>query len=207
MLGGRMEDAMRYLISLLMPTLLLLGQPVRAADISTLAVCTIGVFSEINHTHNWSGKAPAGCPARVAVEKRADGTFITAWITKGATGGWARTAFTAAMGYAEIADKGELLKAGKEIRSRADRLGRCLESLVAVKDPLECRYSANKSHLVGEETGTRHDWLIWLDDNGRHAVVEYSFGDTELTPTPPADLPGDQPLQFNMLLDIHKKRQ
>jgi hypothetical protein len=198
---------MRYLISLFMPVFLLIGQPAWAADLSTLAECTVKVFGEINHTHKWTGKAPEGCSARVVVEKRQDGAFITAWVTEGAAGGWARTAFTAAMGYAEMADKNELIKAGKEIRSRAGRLGRCLESLITVNDPLECRYRANKSYLVGEETGTRHDRLIWLDDNGRHAVVEYSFGDTEFEATPPADLPGDQPLQFDLNLDIHQRRQ
>jgi uncharacterized membrane protein YgcG len=109
------------------------------------------------------------------------------------------------MGYAEMADKSDVIKAGKEIQSRGVRLGRCLESLITVKDPLECRYQANKSYLVGEETGTRHDWLIWLDDKGRHTVVEYSFGNTEFNPTSPADLPGNQPLQFEMNQDINLK--
>jgi hypothetical protein len=196
---------MRFLISLFMPILFLIGQTASAADISTLAECTVKVFSEINRTHKWSGKAPAGCPAGVVVEQRQDGAFTSAWVTEGGRGGWARTVFTAAMGYAEIADKNDVVKVGKEIRSRAGRLGRCLDSLIAVKDPLECRYHADKSYLVGDETGIRHEWLIWLDDNGRHTVIEYSFGNTELTPTPPADLPGGQPLLFNMIPDIHTK--
>jgi hypothetical protein len=196
---------MCLVIALFMPVLMFIAQPAWAADISTLAECTVRVFSEINRTHKWSGKAPEGCPARVIVEKRQDGVFITARISEGAAGGWARTAFTAAMGYAEMADKSDVVKAGKEILSRAGRLGRCLDSLIRVKDPLECRYNANKSYLVGEETGTRHDWFIWLDDNGRHAVVECSFGDTEFETTPPADLPGNQPLQFDMNQDFQLK--
>jgi len=182
-----------------------MGQPAAAADIQTLADCAVRVFSGISQTRAWSGKTPEGCPAHIFVEKRGDGVFITAWIAEGAPGGWARTAFTAAMGYAEMADKGAVVKAGKDIRSRAGRLGRCLDSFTAVRDPLECRYHADKSYLVGEETGTSHEWLFWLDDNGRHAVVEYVFGDTEITPSLPADLPNGQPMYFDMLLEIHPK--
>lgn len=196
---------MRYLISLFMPILLLMVQPACAADISTLAECSVKVFSEINRTRKWSGKTPAGCPAGVVVEKRPNGTFASAWVTEGGQGGWARTVFTAAMGYAEMADKNEVQNVGKEIRSRAGRLGRCLDSLIKVRDPLDCRYQANKSYLVGNETGTTLELVIWLDDNGRHTVVEYSFGNTEFTPLPPANLPGDQPLLFNMIPEIHPK--
>jgi len=171
--------------------LLSIGQPAVASDVRTLCDCTVRVFNGINKTRSWSGKAPEGCPAHIFVEKRGDGVFITAWIS--------------AMGYTELAEKGTVADAGKDIRSRAGRLGRCLDSFIAARDPLECRYHADKSYLVGEETGSMHEWLFWLDDNGRHAVVEYAFGDTEITPTLPADLPSGPPMYFDMLLDIHLK--
>ncbi|KAF0216294.1 MAG: hypothetical protein FD174_3748 [Geobacteraceae bacterium] len=194
---------MRYLVKFLMPVLLLITLPASAADITSLAQCATKVFKEINRTQKWTGQAPAGCPAQVAVEKRADGIFITVWAVEPAADGWVRTAFSAAAGYAEIADKKALAKAASDIMARAGRLGRCLDSIKTVNDPRECRSRATKSYLAGEVTGTENDRIIRLDDNGRHTVVQYSFGDTSATPTPPADLYESTPLP-PMIIDLHR---
>jgi len=194
---------MRFMIQLIIPTLLLAAFQARAAEITALADCANKVFTEINQTQKWSGKAPAGCSARIAVEKRPTGVFVTAWSTEAAEGGWIRTAFSAGMGYAEIARKKVLAAARQDILKRAGHLGRCLESINSVNDPLDCRDSATKSYLVGEETGIENKRLIWLDDNGRHTVAEFAFGDTDATPTPPADLMGGQPLLPGMIINLH----
>jgi hypothetical protein len=159
-----------------------------AADLSSLASCATKVFSEINQSHAWSGKAPAGCVARVTVEKWVDGAQVTTWITEQREERWVRTSFAVLMGYTEIADTKVLKKVNNEILSRARHLGRCLDSLIKVNDPQDCRYKATKDYYVGEKTGTEERWLIWLDDDGRRSVVEYLFGDTVATPSPPADL-------------------
>lgn len=194
---------MRYITRLFILALLSISFPASAADITSLAGCATRVFDEINHTHKWSGKTPAGCSAEVAVEQHPDGVFVTIWAIENAGNGWVRTAFSAAMGYDEIARKKELAKANRDIMARAGRLGRCLNSIIKVNDPLECRDHATKSYLVGEETGTENKRLIWLDDNGRYAVAEYSFGDTEATPDPPADLFSTPPLPPGTILDLH----
>lgn len=177
-----------------------------AAGVSGLADCTIKVFDEIHRTGAWSGKAPAGCPAGIRVEKRADGAFVTAWSRAGGSGGWERTAFSTAVGFGELARAPLLTAAGRDIRSRARHLERCLDSLLTVNDPLDCRYKAEKSYLVGEETGTMQDRLVWLDDDGRHAVVLYTSGDTEPTPDPPAELFSGQPLPpgIPLILDLRR---
>ncbi|MBE2887081.1 hypothetical protein [Geobacter anodireducens] len=196
---------MRYRILSIAMVYLLIAQPAAGADVGALATCTTRVFSEINLTRKWSGKAPAGCTATVAVEKRTDGIFVTAWAVEVTAGGWVQTALSSAAGYAELADKKTLARANSDIISRAARLGRCLDSIKAVNDPLECRTHATKSYLVDEVTGTEHNRLIWLDDNGRHTVVEYSFGDTEATPTPPADLFEGTPLQPGVIIHLYRE--
>lgn len=196
---------MRYRILAIAMVSLLATLPAAGADVRDLATCTTKVFNEINRTRQWSGKAPAGCAATVAVEKRADGIFVAAWTIEATAGGWVRTALSSAAGYAEVADKKILARANREIVSRAARLGKCLDSIKAVNDPLECRTHATKSYLVDEVTGTEHNRLIWLDDNGRHTVVEYSFGDTEATPTPPADLFEGTPIQPGVIIQLYRE--
>jgi hypothetical protein len=194
---------MRYITRLFIMALLSISFPASAADITSLAGCATRVFDEINRTHKWSGKTPAGCSAEVAVEQHPDGVFVTTWVVENAGDGWVRTAFSAAMGYDELARKKDLAKADRDIMARAGRLGRCLESIIKVNDPLECRDYSTKSYLVGEETGTENERLIRLDDNGRYAVAEYSYGDTEATPDPPADLFSSPPLPPGTILDLH----
>ena len=197
---------MRNLLSWLIPAFLLVSFPAHAADLVSLAGCANKVFTEINHTQKWSGKAPAGCPARVTVEKRPSGLFVIAWDIQNTDSGWIKTAFAAGMGYEELAGKNELADAKNDILSRARRIGRCLDSINAVNDPLECRDYATKSYLAGEETGTESNRLIWLDDSGRHTVAEYSFGTSTATPSPPADLLGGQPLPPGIIIDLHLRR-
>lgn len=178
---------MRYLL-LLLPIVLCFPAPAPAAELTGLAECATRVFKEISRTKKWSGKPPAGCPGKVVVEKRAAGVFVTTWVTETAGEGWVMTSFSTAAGYGELVDKKGLARASRDVMARAARLERCLESLKTVNDPGECRNKATKSYLVGDVTGTEHEQLIWLEDNGRHAVVDYSYGDTTETPQPPADL-------------------
>lgn len=193
---------MGHIITLIIPVLLFTTQPAFAADITDLADCATKVFNEINHTQKWSGKAPAGCSARVRVERHPTGLFVIVWDTETTDGGWVRTAFSAGMGYGELVEKKELSRARKDIMARAARIGRCLESIITVNDPLECRDRATKSYIAGEETGIENKRLIWLDDDGRHTVAEYSFGNTTATPSPPADLFDGQPLPPGMFIDL-----
>jgi len=194
---------MRYIIALIIPLFMFSTIPASAADITDLADCAVKVFREISRTHKWSGKAPAGCGARVRVERHASGLFVIVWDTEAIDGGWARTSFSAGMGYGELASKKELAQARRDIIARAGRIDRCLESIISVNDPLECRDRAAKYYLAGEETGIENKRLIWLDDNGRHTVAEYSYGNTTATPSPPADLEGGYPLPPNMIIDLH----
>lgn len=198
---------MGYIIALI--ALLFLSSPLAAsaADITGLADCASKVFSEINKTHKWSGKSPAGCTARVRVERRSSGVVVIVWDTEPADGGWIRTSFSAGMGYGELAVKKELASARRDIMVRAERLDRCLESIISVNDPLECRDRAAKYYLAGEETGIENKRLIWLDDDGRRAIAEYSYGNTTATPSPPADLEGGQPLPPGMIIDLHLFRR
>ena len=173
-----------------------------ASDVTKLAACTVKIFSEINRTHKWSGKPPEGCPATVALEKRSDGVFITIWKTDKVDGGWINAAFSAALGYWEIVSNRDLKNANHEIMSRAKRLAKCLDSILAVNDPLECRQKAVKSFLVGETSGTEKQKTIWLDDGGRHAVVEYSYGTDMTEPTGPPDIVETSPLPSGMVIDV-----
>jgi hypothetical protein len=194
---------MRYPVLLLALVPVFLSAQAPAADIPLLAGCTTKVFDEIHRTHKWSGKAPAACPATIVVEKRTDGVLVTAWATRSAEGGWVRTAFSGAMGYGEIASKKELARAGRDIMARARRLERCLDSINTVNDPLECRDRATKSYSAGEESGVENDRIVWLDDDGRHTVVEYAFGNTTATPSPPAELFNGQQQPPGMIIDLH----
>lgn len=197
---------MRYSALLPAAVLVFMGTEVLAADITLLAGCSNKVFDEIRRTRKWSGKAPAGCGASVIVEKRADGVLITVWTIRRGEGGWVKTAFSGAMGYDEIASKKELAKASRDILARAKRLERCLDSINTVNDPLECRDRATKSYAAGEESGVENDRVVWLDDNGRHTVLEYAFGNTEPTPSPPADLLNGQQLPPGTIIDLHLNR-
>ena len=196
---------MRYALLLALALMLVATEAV-ASDISLLAGCTNKVFNEINRTHKWSGKAPAACPATIVVEKRTDGVLVTAWAIRSVEGGWVRTAFSGAMGYGELARKKELAKAGRDIMARAKRLERCLDSINSVNDPLECRDRATKSYTAGEESGVENDRIVWLDDDGRHTVVGYAFGNATSTPGPPADLFNGQQLPTGMIIDLHMTR-
>lgn len=193
---------MKY-IMMIIAAIPLAAVPASAADITGLAECATKVFTDISRTRQWSGRAPGGCGPGIAVENRADGIFVTAWTNERADNGWVRTAFSAAMGYTEIARKKGLAAANHDILARARRIGRCLDSINRVNDPLECRDRATNSHLVGEESGSESKRFIWLDDNGRHTVAEYSFGSTAATPTPPTDLFEGQPLPPGMIIDLH----
>lgn len=189
---------------MLMTVVLMFGvRSALAQDVPALADCTAKVFAEIGRTGNWTGKAPAGCSARVALERRASGYFVTAWVIENADGGWVRTAFTGAMDSGEIASTKRLAKARRDIMARAGQLERCLKSINSVNDPLGCRDRATRSYLSGEESGTETKRLVWLEDEGRHTVVEFAFGTTSATPNPPVDLFNDTPLPPGVVLDLH----
>jgi hypothetical protein len=107
------------------------------------------------------------------------------------------------MGFFEVADRKALDRAGRDITARARRIGNCLESILRLNDPLECRDRAAKTYAVGEETGTEFQRTIWLDDNGRHAVAEYTYGDSSAAVSPPADLFNSPALPPGTILDFH----
>ncbi len=175
----------------LMATLfaLLLGSSsAYASDVNRLAACSVKIFKEINRTQKWSGKPPAGCPSTIAVEKRPDGAYVTVWHIEWVNGGWVNTAFSAAEGFWEIADKKGLARANRDIMSRAGRLGKCLDSIIASNDPRECRQKVIKSYNAGDVMGTEMQKTVWLDDNGRYAVVEFTYGDSVTEPSVPADI-------------------
>lgn len=184
-------------------TLLAVASAGYGQDVPRLAECGLKIFREINRTGKWSGKPSPDCRGSASVERRPSGIFVTTWVVEAAEGGWVRTAFSAAMDQAELAGKKSLSRAGGDVRERARHLQRCLGSILSVNDPLDCRDYATKSYVVDEESGTENRRLVWLDDNGRHTVVEYAFGTTSATPTPPADLFSGQPLPPNTVIDLH----
>ena len=200
------EETIRYSITLLVAALQLAGSIAYGREITGLADCVTKIFKEINRTGKWSGKPPASCPVKAAVEKRSSGIFVTTWAVDAVEGGWIRTAFTGAMDYGEVAVGKALRQAEKEIAARARHLERCLKSIITVNDPLDCRDYATKSYLVDEESGTETKRLVWLDDNGRHTVAEYAFGTTSATPTPPADLFSGQQLPPGTIIDLRVRR-
>ena len=192
---------MRYFVLLLFPLFLLAARPASAVDLGQLASCATSIFSEIHRTRAWSGKAPADCPARVRADKYSDGVLVTAWSRSGSPGAEVRTAFSVLMTYPEIAASKALAKANRDILVRGRHLERCLNSLITVNDPLDCRYKATKEYSVGETTGTERRWLVWIDDKGRQSLVEYLSGDTVFTPDPPVDLYSGEPLPPG--IDLH----
>jgi hypothetical protein len=137
------------------------------------------------------------------VEKRPAGIFVTAWNSGSSKHGWERVSLSVAMGFYEVANKKSLEKAGRDITVRAARIERCLNEIIRVNDPLECRDRATKSYLAGESTGIEYERQIWLDDNGRHSVVDYAFGDTNKAVSPPADLFGGPALPPGTNLNVH----
>lgn len=195
---------MRHLIWLTILFTLTSTVPVAAMDLMPLVDCSQKVFRGISKTKAWSGKAPEGCLAGINVEKRAEGIFVTTWSRESSEQGWVRLSFSSAMGFFEVADKKELKKAERDITARASRVGRCLDSIIRVNDPLECRDYATKTYSAGDEIGIEYKRTIWLDDNGRHSVVGYDYGDTRAAEIgPPADLFGGPALPPGTNLNIH----
>lgn len=194
---------MRYLFRLATLFVLTFCIPAQGLELRPLADCSIKVFREINRTRAWSGKQPDGCAVGIYVEKRPDGIFVTTWNSSNSEEGWGRTSLSAAMGFSEVANRKTLEKAGHDITARTARIERCLNSIIRVNDPLECRDYATKSHSAGEDTGVEYKRSIWLEDNGRHTVVEYAYGDTRAAVAPPADLFGGAALPPGTNLDIH----
>jgi len=197
---------MRNLPLLLALPFMLHSTVATADDLPRLATCANKVFNEISRTQKWSGKAPATCPPSIVVEKRHDGVLVTVWEIRNIQGGWIRSAFSGAMGYGELARKKDLANAGSDILERARHLDRCLDSINSTNNPLDCRDRATKSYLAGGESGVENDRIIWLDDNGRHAVAEYSYGSSSATPDPPADLFTGQQIKPGLTIDLHMKQ-
>jgi hypothetical protein len=194
---------MRFLFWLTTLCFLIQCQPVPAFELFPLADCSIKVFRNIHRSHVWSGKPPDGCMAEIYVEKRPAGIFVTTWNSGSSGYGWERVSLSVAMGFNEVADRKLLEKAGHDITARAARIERCLNEIIRVNDPLECRDHATKSYLSGEVTGIEHDRQIWLDDNGRHSVVDYAYGDSVVSVSPPTDLFSGPALPPGTKLNIH----
>ncbi len=194
---------MRYLVWIAALLSLSMSGDARALDVKPLADCSVKVFREINRNNSWSGRVPAGCSADVHVEKRVSGIFVTTWLSSSSHDGWERLALSSAMSFAEVARKQKLEKAGRDITDRAVRIGRCLDSIIRVNDPLECRDYATKTYSAGEDLGVEFNRSIWLDDSGRHSVVEYAYGDTERINADPADLFDGPALPPGLDLKLH----
>jgi hypothetical protein len=177
--------------------------PVQAIELRPLTDCTIKVFREIRRTSVWTGKQPEGCLADIHVEKRPAGIFVTTWIQGNSEQGWERVSLSSAMGFSEIAEHKAFDRAVHDIAERATRIERCLNSIVKVNDPLECRDKGVKTYSAGDVMGIEHTRQIWLNDNGRHSVVEYAYGDTATSAGPPADLFGGTALPPGTELNIH----
>jgi len=195
--------AMRYLFRCTAICVLFTSIQVQAAELRSLADCSEKVFREINRTGVWSGKPPEGCLADVYVEKRPNGVFVTTWRHGTSDSGWVRVALSSALGFYEVADRKSLEQGIRDIAGRTARIERCLNSIIQVNDPLECRDSAAKTYSAGEETGFEFKRRVWLDDNGRHVVAEYAYGDTNTTASPPSDLFGGSVLPPGTSLNIH----
>jgi len=194
---------MRLLFWLTTVCFLAISLPAQAVELRPLADCSIKVFREINRSQAWSGKSPNGCMAEIYVEKRPAGIFVTTWNSGRSAQGWERVSLSVAMDFYEVADRKSLEKAGHDITARAARIERCLNEIIRVNDPLECRDRASKTYLAGEVTGIEYDRQIWLDDNGRHSVVDYAYGDSSATVSPPADLFSGPALPPGTKLNIH----
>jgi hypothetical protein len=194
---------MRYVIWLTTLCLFFICNPARAVEIRPLADCTVKVFRDIGRNRAWTGKTPEGCMGGINVEQRLTGVFVTVWNSENSEQGWVRLSFSAAVGFSELNSRKLLKKAGRDITARAARIERCLNSIIRVNDPLECRDHATKSYLAGEEIGIEYERLIWLDDNGRHSVVEYAHGDSRAAVSPPADLFNGPALPPGTKVNIH----
>jgi hypothetical protein len=194
---------MRYLFWLATIGVLFMTVQAQAVELQPLATCTIKVFKEINRTSAWSGKRPEGCRADIYVEKRANGIFVTAWYRDTSEQGWTKVSLATAMGYLEVADKKYLEKGALDLTARTARIERCLNSIIQINDPLECRDSGTKTYSAGEETGIKYKRLVWLDDDGRHVVAEHAYGNTGTTVSQPADLFKELALPPGVNLDIH----
>jgi hypothetical protein len=177
-----------------------------ASEVTDLAACNVKIFEEISKTRKWSGKPPAGCPDTIALEKRRDGIFVTSWKAQRVEGGWVSTAFSSAAGFGELASKKDLAAANGDIMSRSGHLGRCLDSILSANDPLDCRQKAVKSYLAGEAMGEENRRTIWLNDNGRHTVVEFAYGNSGAEPTEPADLLETPPLPPGMVIEVYPQK-
>ncbi len=195
---------MRHLICLTICIAFSMCLSAQAVELQPLAGCAIKVFRGINRSHVWSGKVPVGCSNDIYVEKRPSGIFVTSWVSSSSESGWERLALSVAMGYHEVANRKSLQQAEGDISARTARIGRCLDSILRVNDPLECRDHATKTYSAGDVMGIEYNRSIWLDDNGRHVVVEYAYGDTRPATSPePADLFGGPPLPPGTNLDVH----
>lgn len=195
---------MRLLFVLITLTVLAICLPAGAFELQPLAACSIKVFREINRSRVWSGKPPDGCSIGIYVEKRPAGIFVTTWNSGSFEEGWERLSLSVAMGFSEIAKSKLLEQAGRDISSRAAHLEKCLDSIIRVNDPLDCRDRATKIYSAGDELGIEYNRNIWLDDNGRHSVVEHAHGDTRAsTSSVPADLFGGPALPPGANLNIH----
>jgi len=194
---------MRLLVWVTTLTVLAISLPAQALELRHLADCSIKVFREINRSQVWSGKSPKGCMAEIYVEKRPAGIFVTTWNSGRSEQGWERVSLSVGMGFYEVADRKSLEKAGHDITARAARIERCLNEIIRVNDPLECRDRASKSYLAGEMTGIEYDRQIWLNDNGRHSVADYAYGDSSATVSPPAELFSGPALPPGTKLNIH----
>jgi len=194
---------MRYLVWLTILVVLASSASAQAQEIQPLADCALMVFNDINQNHVWTGKRPDGCLAEVHVDKRAEGVFVTVWNSGASAAGWSRLSLSVAMGFFEVADRKSLKAAGRDILARSARIGSCLDSILRANDPLECRDYATKTYSAGEELGVEHKRSIWLDDGGRHVLVEYAHGDTRASVGAPADLFGGQLLPPGAELNLH----
>jgi len=194
---------MRLLVWVTTLTVLAISLPAQALELRPLADCTIKVFREINRSQVWSGKPPVGCMVEIYVEKRPAGIFVTTWNSSRSEHGWERISLSVAMGFYEVADRKSLERAGHDITARTARIERCLDAIIRVNDPLECRDHATKSYLAGEVSGIEYDRQIWLDDNGRHSVVDYAYGDSSAFVSPPADLFSGPALPPGTRLNLH----
>jgi hypothetical protein len=194
---------MRYLFWMTVVLIIGAGVQAQAMELGPLVDCSLKVFRDINRSRIWSGKTPAGCAAEVYVEKRPTGIFVSAWSSSRSKIGWERLTLSSAMGFAEVANKKQLEKASRGISARAARIGRCLDSIIRVNDPLECRDYATKTYNAGDEVGVEYNRDIWLNDTGRHSVVEYAYGDTDKVVSPPADLFGGPALPPGIDLKVH----
>lgn len=194
---------MRYLSGLALLSIFVSSVQVQAVQLRPLADCSIKVFRGINKSHVWSGKAPEGCSAGIQVEKRPTGIFVTTWNSDRSESGWVRVSFSAAMGFYEVADRKTLEKAGRDITARALRIEQCLDSIIRVNDPLECRDHAVKTYSAGDTMGIEYNRSIWLDDDGRHAVADYSYGDTREAVSPPVELFSGTAVRPGTNLNIH----